>query len=113
VGARARADAQGCAALWLLSVDGAGQVTRLHPATGDAAPPPAGGELPGGAVLDGQAGPERLYAVCSAGPLAWQEVEGAARAAAGGGEERVRAGATLEGLPTGTTQTTLLLEKRP
>jgi len=110
---RFKVGARDCAALWLFSVDAAGQVTRLHPAAGDAAPPPAGGELPGGAVLDGQAGPERIYAVCAERPLPWEDVARAAREAAGGGAVRVRAGAALPGLPPGTAQATLLLEKRP
>lgn len=98
--------------LWVLSVDGAGAVTRLFPAEGGPAVPPPGGELPGGAVLDGIAGPERLYAVCGDEPLPWADVERAARAAAGGGAERVRAGGRLD-LPEHASQATLLLEKRP
>ena len=99
--------------LWVVSVDAAGQVSRLFPASGDApgriAEP---GALPGGAVLDGRAGPERIFAVCSPAPLALADVERAAREAAGGGEARVRAGARLAGLPADAAQATLLLEKR-
>lgn len=108
-----QAGAQDCPALWLLSVDAAGQVTRLHPAAGEPGPAPASGELPGGAVLDGQVGPERLFAVCATRPVPWTAIESAARDAAGGGAARVRSGATLAGLPPGTAQATLLLEKRP
>lgn len=109
---RFRVGARGCS-LWLLSVDASGQVTRLFPAAGDAAPPPEGGELPGGAVLDGEAGPERLFAVCAESPIPWGEVERAALQAAGGGAGRVRAGRALAGLPADAAQATLLLEKRP
>jgi len=99
--------------LWILSVDASGQVSRLYPAEGDAA-----GELgeattlPGGARLDGRAGPERVYAVCSPRPLPYAEVERAVRAAAGGGAEAVRAARALPGLPSEAAQATLLLEKR-
>jgi hypothetical protein len=100
--------------LWLVSVDGAGQVSRLYPATGEASAPLGGpGPLPGGAVLDGRPGPERIYAVCTREPLAFSEVERAARAAAAGGVRGVRSGGALHGLPRGAAQATLLLEKGP
>jgi hypothetical protein len=99
--------------LWLLSVDARGQVSRLHPTRGD------GGaaveqtvDLPGGAVLDGQAGPERILAVCAPAPVAWASTEAAARAAFGaGGADTVRRASRLTGLPAGTVQDSLLLEK--
>ncbi len=100
--------------LWIVSVDGAGQVSRLFPASGEVASSvAAGGALPGGAVLDGRAGPERIFAICTATPLAFGEVERSARAAAAGGDARVRSAGELAGLPRGATQATILLEKRP
>jgi hypothetical protein len=100
--------------LWLLSIDGAGQVSRLFPADGD------GGaevsrtvELPGGAMLDGQAGPERILALCAPQAVAWSWVEGVVRQAATGGAETVRALRSVPGLPAGTAQDSLLLEKAP
>lgn len=100
--------------LWVLSVDATGQVSRLFPAEGE------GGlevtrvtELPGGAVLDGQAGPERFLALCAPVPLTYAVVEGAVRAAAAAGPEAVRALRTIPGLPAGTVQDTVLLEKKP
>lgn len=100
--------------LWIVSADGAGQVSRIFPALGDAA---AGVEtdvvLPGGAVLDGRPGPERIFAVCSPGPLRYADVERAARAVAGGGDASVRSAGGLAGLPRGSAQATVLLEKRP
>ena len=100
--------------LWIVSVDGAGQVSRLFPASGEVpASVSAGGALPGGAVLDGRAGPERIYAICTASPLAFGEVERSARAAAAGGDARVRSAGELAGLPRDATQATVLLEKRP
>jgi len=98
--------------LWLVSVDASGQVSRLHPATGD--PPRVKGDtvLPGGAMLDGTPGPERLFAVCTPSPLPFAEVERIARAAAPGGETSVRSLRTLPDLPNGALQATVLLEKR-
>jgi hypothetical protein len=97
--------------LWLVSIDAAGQVSRLYPVSGEAEVV-APGALPGGAVLDGRPGPERIFAVCSRRPLGFEDVERAARTAAGGGEEAVRATRLLSGLPAESLQATLLLEKR-
>lgn len=100
--------------LWIVSVDSGGHVSRLYPAEGEGgAEVSAGGALPGGAVLDGRAGPERLFAVCAREPLPFARVERAAREAAGGGAGAVRSGKVLGGLPRGAVQATLLLEKRP
>jgi hypothetical protein len=100
--------------LWLLSVDATGQVSRLFPADGD------GGvevvrttELPGGAVLDGQQGPERFLALCAPGPIPYARVEGAVRAAVSAGADAVRSMRTIPGLPAGTYQDSVLLEKKP
>lgn len=92
--------------LWLLSVDGAGSISRLLPASGDRGAPLAPGatDLPGGAVLDLHPGPERIYAICSPQPLTWSQVEGAVRAAN-------RDPARLR-LPAGTAWASVLLEKR-
>lgn len=99
--------------LWVVSVDGAGEVSRLYPAVGDAAALGGAGLLPGGAVLDGRAGPERVFAICAATPLAWSEVSRAAHAAAAGGPDALRTASRLPGLPPGAWQGTVLLEKRP
>ena len=100
--------------LWLVSVDARGDVSRLYPAQGDVAADLKGGAtLPGGVALDDVAGPERLFAVCSAGALPIEAVERAARGAAAGGAEALRRSTRLEGLPTGTAQATLLVEKVP
>ncbi len=100
--------------LWIVSLDAAGQVSRLFPAQGD------GGaaldrttELPGGAVLDGRAGPERILALCAPGPLPYARVEGAVRKAAAPGPDAVRELRGVPGLPAGTVIESVLLEKIP
>lgn len=100
--------------LWLVAVDAAGKVSRLYPASGDDGAEVTGpGALPGGAVLDGRTGPERIYAICTPAPLPFSKVERAALAAAGGGESAVRSAGALRGLSADTSQETLLLEKKP
>ncbi|MFL5291219.1 MAG: hypothetical protein ACJ79U_06850 [Myxococcales bacterium] len=98
--------------LWLLSIDEAGQVSRIYPTEGEegahiAQPTP----LPGGAMLDGKTGFERLYAVCSPVPIAYGQVESAVRASMSSGS--IRKAMLLAGLPKGAAQTTVLLDKKP
>lgn len=99
--------------LFVLSVDGRGTVSRLDGAGPDGLATSAGQhDLPGGVELDGAAGPERLFAVCAPAGTGWAQVDGAARAAATGAAA-VRGTTSLGGLPAGTAQATLLLEKAP
>jgi len=100
--------------LWIVSVDASSQVSRLYPPQGDGgAEVSQAGPLPGGALLDGLGGPERIYAVCTARPLPLATLEALCRAAAGGGDRAVRRAGALAGLPAGALQASLLLEKRP
>jgi hypothetical protein len=101
--------------LWLLSVDGRGQISRLYPTQGEGgAAVERSADLPGGAVLDGLPGPERVIALCAPAPLGWSGAEAAVRAAFGAsGPEMVRRAVPISGLPAGTAQDSLLLEKRP
>jgi hypothetical protein len=100
--------------LWILSVDGKGQVSRLYPPQGAGPDLRSAGSVPGGAVLDGQPGPERIYAVCApTQQVGWSQVRSAVEAAAGGGVDRVRAARDLGGPLSGALQATLLLEKQP
>lgn len=100
--------------LWLVSVDGRGQVSRLFPAQGDAPAAVKGGTiLPGGVALDGQAGPERLYAICSPAAVPLAEVERSVRGAVASEAGALRRGPALPGLPPGTAQATFLVEKVP
>ena len=107
------ASGQACG-LWLLSVDGRGEVSRLFPAGGDAPATVTGdATLPGGAALDGQVGPERLYAVCSPEPIPFDRVERSIRTTLAGDGGALRRGARLPGLPAGAAQATMLVEKVP
>jgi len=94
--------------LLVFSVDAAGQVSKLH----EAAAPLAAGQhdLEGGAVLDGKAGPERFFAVCSA-DLSWTKVESLARTAASGGADAVRRAGALAGDAAKLPQASVLVEK--
>jgi hypothetical protein len=103
--------------LWIFSLDEAGEVSRIFPPGGDegAEVPAAGAPLsvPGGAILDGRRGPERIFAVCATtGALCYDDVERAAREV-GAGAEAVRKLAALPGLPADALQATLLVEKVP
>ena len=100
--------------LWLVSVDAAGQVSRLYPSTGDIGAEIAkGGPLPGGAVLDGSTGPERIFAFCTPKPVAFATVEQAVQRAVKHGERAVRSVEVVPGLPDGTAQGSVLIEKKP
>ena len=100
--------------LWIVSVDAAGEVARLFPTEGDTGALVSGtSPLPGGAVLDGKAGPERFFAVCAKPPVAFSAVERSAKALASRGPQALRETRSLEGLPEGVTQASLLLEKTP
>ncbi len=105
-------------ALFIVSADASGHVSRIYPPSGEqgAAVEAGGGPVvvPGGAVLDGHPGPERFFAVCGCGdePVRYQDVERAA-GAVGAGEARVRAARTLPHLPADALQATLLVEKKP
>lgn len=111
---RFRVQPAGPCRLWVASVDGGGEVSRLYPPGkgGSGAEIPAGpAELPGGAILDGKPGPERFYAVCVPDGVAWPDVVRAVADAAGKGPEAVRAPGGLRGLPPGTSVASLLVEK--
>jgi hypothetical protein len=100
--------------LVLLSVDADGNVSRLDPAGAEGFALATGGQdLPGGVQLDGKAGPERVFAACGPELLPESAVEAARQAASGGGAAGVRRAVLLRGLPQGTTQATLLVEKTP
>jgi len=83
------------------------------PAEGDGgAPVSKQGPLPGGAVLDDRTGLERFYAVCTPSPLAFEVLTKTVRETVRGADD-LRKGPALPGLPKGSRQASLLLEKRP
>jgi hypothetical protein len=98
--------------LWILSVDEKGQISRIYPPKGTPPDRRGAGPVPGGAVLDGEAGPERLFAVCAPEAMAWGDVRRAAERAAAGPDAVRHASALGEPLAK-AAQSTLLLEKRP
>lgn len=99
--------------LWIMSVDAQGEISRLYPPKGTPPDRRGAGEVPGGAVLDGQAGPERIFAVCAPDEkMHWNEVKSAATVAAGGAEQ-VRKVHDLGAPLARALQASLLLEKRP
>jgi hypothetical protein len=110
---RFRVQPSGSCHLAIVSVDETGHVSRLFPPAGDAVSVTKMQALPGGAVLDGRAGPERIYAVCAPAPIPLSQIEEAARAVSPPGAASVRAAGPLRGLPEGAAQATLLLEKTP
>jgi hypothetical protein len=97
--------------LWLVSVDDNGTVSRLFPTEGDEGAPINGFQsLPGGVVLDGRAGSERFFAVCSAAPLSFSQVLSAAKEFSTLAPA-LPAAPKLSGLPERTLQDTLRLDK--
>jgi hypothetical protein len=109
---RFRVQPPGRCSLWLLSVDESGQISRIYPATGEAAPQVAPGALPGGAFLDGTRGLERFYAVCTPEPIPFTRIEAAVRSTLAQKPQAVRSGEPLRDLPRGSSQATLVVEKR-
>jgi Domain of unknown function (DUF4384) len=93
--------------LWVFSLDEHSQVSRLFPPEGAAPLVTAEMTLPGGATLDGVAGAERVFAVCSPQPLDFEAV--AAQAARSGATVRITTTVPLDD----TIQGSLLLEKAP
>jgi hypothetical protein len=97
--------------LWILSLDAKGQVSRIYPPKDAAVENRPAGPVPGGAVLDGEPGPERLFAVCAPPAMAWGDVR--ASVPAGAGPQAVREARALAGPLARARQSTLLLEKQP
>lgn len=98
--------------LWMASVDAKGQISRLFPPKGTAPQHVPAGPVPGGVVLDGQPGLERLFAVCADdGETGWEDVRKAAAVAVGGPEVLRRT--VMVGQPLDDEcQSSILLDKR-
>jgi len=100
--------------LWLFSLDDAAQLSLLYPAARDQGAPIArAGPLPGGAVLDGVAGRERIFAVCTLAPMPYARLEEAVHRAFPRGEADARALGVVPGMPEGTVQSSVLVKKMP
>jgi hypothetical protein len=98
--------------LWIASVDGKGQISQVYPPQGQAVKDVPAGPVPGGAVLDGQPGLERLFALCSDDDdLKWDDVRRAAAPAAQGPEALRRTTTLAQPLDT-ECQSSILLDKR-
>jgi hypothetical protein len=99
--------------LWILALDASGEVSRLYPGEGTGGAAVHGTvEIPAGVVLDGRAGPQRLYAVCTPGPSRWRALAPQLKGAPGSGEALVRARPDVARLPAGTLLASVLVEKR-
>ena len=95
----------------VLSLDGAGHVTRWFPldAAESRALPAGRTELPGSIVLDASPGPERLFAFFSSAPLPLAVLEARLAGLARTGPEAARSAVPLA--PEATDQVVLPLEK--
>lgn len=97
--------------LKVVAVDCEGRVSVLHPPPGqDAVALTASGSFPGTAVLAGDEGPERIYALCAPEPLPMLALAARLTDQSAGDDDRVRRAGRLSGLPRGTLQATLLVE---
>jgi hypothetical protein len=98
--------------LWIASVDAKGQIAQVYPPQGVAVKNIPAGPVPGGAVLDGQPGLERLFALCSDDDdVKWDDVRKAAAPAAHG-PDALRRTRTLAKPLDEECQSSILLDKR-
>lgn len=109
-----RVRSQKACRLWILSLDDRGQVSRLYPGEGTGGAAVSGqAEIPLGTALDGQAGPRRIWAVCTPSPATWKSLAKVIQAATGPGPEGVRTlPSATPGMPAGTLADSVLVEKR-
>lgn len=97
--------------LKVMAADCEGRVTVLHPAAGEESTlVTRSGPAVIQAVLQGDEGPERVYAVCSKEPLPVLALAVNLKDQSTGDDDRVRRAARISGLPHGTLQATLLVE---
>ncbi|MFY3743870.1 hypothetical protein [Anaeromyxobacter sp. PSR-1] len=94
--------------LWVVAVDAAGNVQRIHPIV---AAPQSRGALDVEVQASPARGPQRFFAVCAPdGGLDYARVLAAAGAVAREGASGLRAARALAGLPDGTRQASILVE---
>ncbi|MGA8890614.1 MAG: hypothetical protein WB493_03525 [Anaeromyxobacteraceae bacterium] len=97
--------------LKVMAADCEGHVTVLHPAAGEESTlVTKSGPAVIQAVLQGDEGPERVYAVCSKEPMPLLALAVNLKDQSTGDDDRVRRAARISGLPPGTLQATLLVE---
>jgi len=97
--------------LKVMAADCEGRVTVLHPAAGEESTLVSkSGPAVIQAVLQGDEGPERVYAICSREPLPMMALAVNLKDQSTGDDDRVRRAARISGLPDGTLQATLLVE---
>lgn len=98
----------GACPLWVVAVDAAGQVRRIHPIV---AVPETHGTLDVQVQASTAPGPQRFFAVCAPDDgLDYARVLAAAGAVAREGASGLRAARALAGLPDGTRQASILVE---
>ena len=95
----------------------AGKVTKLFPPDQDSQRITDAGALPGGAMLDGVAGPERLFAVCTVKPVKFDDLLSPLTNNTGPGslidyKSNLHSPVKLPGLDDADFQATMLLEKQ-
>lgn len=98
----------GACPLWLVAVDAAGNVQRIHPIV---AAPESHGPLDIQVQASPAPGPQRFFAVCAPDDgLDYARVLAAAGAVAREGASGLRTARALAGLPEGTRQASILVE---
>ncbi len=106
-------EAPGFEYLLVASIDGAGTASVYFPFRGQASGrnrPEATFEVPGSIVLDAAPGPERVFAISSAGPIESTVVKAALETLGAAGPEAIRRATELP--IAGTIQASVLFEKQ-
>lgn len=98
--------------LWMAAVDAKGEISQVFPPLGTPAKDIPAGPVPGGAILDGRPGLERLFALCADDDdVKWEDVRKAAAPAAQG-PDALRQVKTLAKPLDEECQSSILLDKR-
>jgi len=98
--------------LWMVSVDATGAISQLFPVKGAEPENIPAGPVPGGVVLDGKPGLERVFALCADDrDVKWDDVRRAAEPAARS-PEALRTTKVLAKPLDAECQSSILLEKR-
>ena len=98
--------------LQIVSVDAVGRVSNVYPVQQDSVEVRGGSVLPGLASLDGETGPERIFALCGPNRLSFADTAGRVAASMEKSESGVREIRRIPGLPETIAQSSVLIEKR-